>query len=653
MPTDFDVQIGTTKAKIRKTENGGYTRRTIRREIENNLLSQSENPALQSRGDRPALYQTSWAGGSRWWKPLITPQDLTSYFRSNHIDAWSEPGRLVPMNKETSATATGIHGNCVIGVSADGSVYAIGSTNTTDSTNLDVYKWTPASNAFVRETTYMSGVDDAAAPVAMAFDPSDGYFYVLASDGDIGRFKPTATVADDADYITGLTFYAGANIFLQNSNLLFYNGDQIYTIDKTGPSATSRVNDGMGPDFLNGASFATGSIFKKNINLAIATPEGIYYVKNTNQAGQPVAWVFRVERDAAGNWMLHPLATLPPGNVALGITYHLGQVVISASPDWSVVMANAASTFPEIDIYYLGAGGAGVLGSPLGNRNADETPHNFLGSVGPYLYIGGQKRLWVYDGIRGGLHTAFEWATAATKGGYRAMAQVADSDGDRAFGFIGEGASATVFGRVHMGLADDPDTVTNFGDDETHYTLTSNFFDGGLPMEEKELTKVAILREAGDGDQEWTVQISADGGAFADALVHSTTGETYAEADLSGVRGRKFQYRVIYQTKDTKRTPLEALMVGFTTGEQITEWDLMLDGTEMLNIDNTVQDEEEFYDAMKALAAQGAIIDFVDNMQEQGRESGDGAAVEVKVMAVEIVKSKPGESTVRVVLREA
>src|SRR5690606_31191360 len=182
MPTDFDVQIGTTRPKIRKTENGGYTRRTIRREIENNLLSQSENPALQSRGDSPALYQTSWAGGSRWWRPLITPQDLTSYFQSSHLDAWSEPGRLVPMNREVSAAATGIHGNCVVGALHHNSVYAIGSTNTTDSTNLDVYMWINGSNAFNRRSDYSSGVDDAAAPLAMAYDPTDGYFYVLASD---------------------------------------------------------------------------------------------------------------------------------------------------------------------------------------------------------------------------------------------------------------------------------------------------------------------------------------------------------------------------------------------------------------------------------------------------------------------------------------
>lgn len=643
--TDFDVKIGSTWAKIKKTERGGYTRRSVRREIENNLLSQTQNPAMISRADRPALYQTSWAGGSRWYKPLITPQDLTSYFQSNHMDLWSEPGRIVPGNMVGDGANASVHDNCVVGVGA-GAVYAIGDTNTTDSTNLDVYKWTPGSNAFVRETTYMSGVDDAASPLAMAFDPSDEYFYVLADDGDIGRFKPTATVADDINWITGLSFYQGANIFLQNQNLLFYTGDKIHSINKSGPSSTIVANDGMGPDFLDDAA-TTGGIFR-HLRLAIATPEGIYYVKNTNQGGQPVAWVFRVERDAAGNWLLHPISTLPVGNVALGIGYHLGQIIISATPDWAAALANA-TTEAEVNFYYIGEGGAGVLGSPLGNRDADETPYAILGSVGPLLYIGGQKRLWVYDGVRGGLHTAWEWGTAPATGPYVVMAQATNSLGQPTMKFLGAGRIAS----VKVGSLDDPDIVSAFGDDEAHYVLTSNFFDGGLPMEMKELTKVAILRESGDGDQEWTIQISADGGAFADALVHSTSGQSYAEAALSGVTGRKFQYRTIYQTKDSKRTPLEAILVGFTTGEMVTEWDLVLDGDELLNVDNTVQDEEAFYDALKTIAAESDIIEFVDNMQEQGQFSGDSTAVDVKVMAVEIVKDKPGESTIRVLLREA
>lgn len=644
--TDYDVVIAGTKAKVLE-----YRKRTIRREIENNLLSQAAEPLLASRSDHRQLYQTSWADGSQWWQPLIGAGNLNSYFQANHMDVWSEPGKVVPMNKVADAANTGLHDSCVIGVGAQGEVYAIGDTAVDDATQRDVFKWTPASDAFIQESGYSSGVGNAVGPMAMVFDPSDGYFYVIADDNHFERFSPGGATEDAGWITTGFTSYLGANVFLQNQNLMFYSGDQIYSVTKGTPAVTSVFNDGMGPDFLNDISFAgTNPLFRENLHLAISTPEGIYYVKNTRQGGQPVAWVFRVDRDAAGNWIGNPIASLPVGAVALSIAHHLGQVIISASPDWQTVVDNDTNE-AEIVLYFVGEGGMGALGSILGNRDqVDETPYALLGSSGALLYIGGHKRLWVYDGIRGGLHTVWDWTTELAHGPYVAMAWVQDSAGDSSMIFLGRDRIA----RTKTSQTNDPDTVAAFGDDEAHYILDSNFFDGGLPMEIKELTKVAILRDAASGaNQEWTVQISADEGAYADALVHSTTGEVFSEADLTGTTGYQFRYRLIYQTKDTVRNALKALLVTFTTGEMIDEWDLVLDGDELIGPDNEVQDEEAFYDALVTISATKTLTTFSDNMQEQAQETDTATTVNVKVMAVEIAKDKAGESQVRVVLRDA
>ena len=643
--THYDVIINGTKAKVSQ-----YTRRSVRREITENILVQAQIPVFASRDDRRQTYQTSWAGGATWWKPNISLGSEDTFLTSNHMDTWSEPGKVVPANKVSDAANANIHNNCVIGVGAAGIVYAIGESNTTNATYKDVYAWTPGSDAFVRDSGVHSGIADAAGPMAMVYDPADSKFYVITDDDDIERFDPVGN-SQDADWITaGFTSYLGANIFLQNQTLMFYSGDQLYTVDKTEPDVTSVFNDGMGPDFLSDIAFAGSPLFlEANPQLAVSTPEGIYYCKNTRQGGQPQPWVFRVDKDAAGNWIGNPIATLPVGSVALSVAWHLGQLIVSTSPDWQAVVDNDTKE-AEVVLYFVSIeGGMGALGSVLGGRTRlDETPFALLGSDGPYLYIGGHKRLWVYDAVRGGLHIAFEWGTELANGPYVSMAWVADSSGNTNMLFLGADRIALQITTKN----DDPDTVAAFGDDEAHYTLESNYFDAGLPMELKELTAVSLLRDPGDGDQEWTVQVSADDGAYADALVHSTTSEVQASAALSGTTGYVFSYKIIYQTKDTNREALRALLFTFTTGEMIAEWDLVLDGTEMLNIDNETQDPEAFYDSLITLSGKDGIITLVDNYQEHEQETDSATTTKVKVVAVEINKDTPGEAEVRVILRE-
>ena len=654
--TQYDVIIGGTKAKILHGDQAGYRRRSVRQQVEQQLVSQAATSVLSSRLDRIKLYQTSWSGGTRWWKPLLNPNQVDSYFQSNNMDTWSEPGSIVPGNKWASSTAVTIFSPLSKG--ENGSIYAIGTTTVVDGTQQDVFKWTPASNAFVQETGYSSGVPSNR-PLAIVFDPNDNFHYVLVNGGGIDRFDPLGT-QEDKDWISSaFTTFFGSNVFITpNQGVMFYNGDEIWTLDKSGPSVTSVFDDGLGPDFLNANldEDTNPAVWRDNLRLAVSTPEGIYYVKNVaSSKGNIVPWVFRIDKDATGSWIGEPIATLPEGDTALNIIYHMGSIIIATTPNIAANTTTGSPTWFESILYSVDANtGLSVLGSILGRGQLDEAPFALLSSSGPILYIGGHKRIWAYDAARGGIHILGEHGVTLDSGPVHHLTAAIDSGDDPILLMTAgiDSVSTTDVIRIKLAREDDPDTVTNFGDDETHYTLESNYFDGSLPMELKELTKVEILRDAGNGSQEWTVQVSADDGAFADVLVHSTTGETYATATLNGTTGRRFRYKLIYQTKNTTRTPLRALMFTMSTGELITEWDLMLDGAELLNVDNELQDEQAFFDSMVTLSANESIITFIDNMQEQEQLTSDGdSGTKVTVQVIEIIKDKAGESAIRLVLR--
>ncbi len=644
--TKYDVIVGGTKAKIAWDNEGAFRKRYVRREIEQNLLSQSQDPLLTSRGDQRKFFQSSWSGGATWWKPLLVPELISTYFQSNHMDTWSEPGKIVPMNKVVEIADTNIQDSARL-VVADTDLYAVGSTVVVDSTYFDVFKWTPASDAWVQETGYTSGINTSFR--SMSFDNSDQFVYILDTD-TVARFHPSATKSVDANWITGLTFGEGSVITVHNDFVVIYNGRKVLTVDKVAPQVDIIADDGLGVDFLRGMAHSAGSEVVKasEIDLMVGTPEGLYYVKNVYTQGQPTPYVFRVDRNAAGSWIVHPIATLPVGSVALGITYHFGSIIVSTSPDWRGVMKNVANF--EVVLYHVTQGGMGALGSVLGGRNElDESPFKFLSTDGPYLYFSGDKRLWVYDAVRGGFHTVFKFPSVPGGGAWSDMAQVENSSGE----ILNIYTRRDKYALQKINKVNDPDIVTNFGDDETHYTLESNFFDGNLPMELKELTKIALLYDGHEGNQEWTIQISADEGTFADALVASTTSVVYQEAELSGTTGYLFRFKLIYQTKDTLRRGVKAILITFTTGEMIAEWDMLLDGSELLNVDNKLQDESTFYTSMSTLAAIKGVTTLIDNVTRQEQNVSDSATAEkVKVVGVEIVKDKPGESVVRVVLRE-
>lgn len=659
--TDYDVVINGVSAKIKRGEDtAGYRERTTRQEVVQQLVSQSSDSVLTSRGDQRKFYQTSWSQGSQWWQPLYLSNEANGYFDSTMLDTVSKPGSIIPQNKVTIAEQTSVvNPDVVVAADEEGNTYAIGATQDDTGGLDDVVKWDDSTSTWVKETGYNSG--NAAASVKlwdMIYDRSDGYFYHSNVSG-VNRFN-AGTATEDTSWLTGLTFTIGSGLFIiPNQGLGCYDGDTIFTIDKSGPTATEVFDDGIGRDAmyrLNNSSPWSG--IQEQIRLAVSSPEGIYYVKNVHVVGGVQPWIFRVDRDASGLWIGEPIATLPINTVALAVTHFLGQLLVIASSDVGKILYSQATTLhARTELYSIDSqSGISVIGSPMGDRVYDTADANvndrivsFLGTRGTKVYLGGNNRIWIYDAARGGIHPHLEIGGNATD---PIMHMFRPKTDPKEVYVVSRSSTVTKSFYISNEDTDNPDTVTAFGDDETHYTLISNYFDAGLPMELKELVKVELLREVSDGDQEWTVQVSADAGAFADALVHSTASEEYASATLTGTTGRRFRYKLIYQTKDTNRTALKALMFTFATGEMVTEYELLLDGTEFLNVDNETQNPDAFFDSMQTLAAANTSINFSNNYQEFDQAVPVATTSKVKVVRVEIMKSSPGEADVLVVLRE-
>ncbi len=645
--TDYDVIINGTKAKVLRMEDG-YLKRYVRREIDLQLLNQADTPAIASRGDTPAMYQTSWAGGATWWKPLLQGK-VDTYFTARGLDAWSEPGKLVPSNKWTAAAITGT----AVGAIANGD-YLIGSTKVVDATMFDVFRWNAATEAYIQETGYSSGIGSDDAGLKIAFDPNDSYYYVITDDSHIERFQPSGSLEDTDWIITGFTQYPGCNIFLQNEELMMYSGDKLYTIDKGVPSVTQVFNDGMGPEMMNGMGQGGSQqlAYKSQITLAVSTPQGVYYVKNTNQGGKPAPWVFRVNKNAAGQWIGEPIAELPAGSMALSVAWHLGSLIIATTPDAGAALTNqGGKDYYEVIFYHVTNDTMGAIGSMFGARDLMITvPFKIVGSDGPFLYICDWVNLFVYDAVRGGIHHAGVVGGGNNiKGPFSHFNITTDADGDSINLLVGDGESTW---QKRSGQ-DDPNQVSSFDTDLVKSVITSNYWDGNIPMELKELTKVAIQHDPIDQvpNQQFTVQVSVDDGSFATVLKSGTVAAIFKEAALKGKIGYRFQYKIAYETKDIERLAVRSLLFTFATGVMVPEWEMTLDGTEFLNIDNEVQDPLTFRTALETIAGTEAIITLVDNYQDGAQEVDSATTTDVKVQAIQISKDAPDEAKIRVVLR--
>jgi hypothetical protein len=632
----YDITLAGNKYRIlRDAEIGGYRKRFERRQVSEQQARNVNRLVLNSRGDRSVMWQDDWSGGSAWWKPLMSQLTATMYFDATAMDAFSKPGVVLPTNKATNPAATLAADSPMFSDGAE--TYAVSSDTSGAPSAHDLARWTGSD----WDTTSQGSSGVLSGDPVYGVAHKDGLFYLL-SDGYAVTLDPGTSA--DRDTLTGLTVAPGDNIFFSTQGrLLLYVEGIIHEVDLSDMSTSVLVDDGYGPDGVAGLGTSNPRMAATDPKLAVAHSSGVFYAKNVMVDGQPQCFLSRVDRDASGAHIRYPLTTLPLGLMCFGITVHLGSVVMACTRDWRLLLDNdtTASQTPIVEFYAQTQGsGLAVIGSPLRERPT-EMPGKFLGTDNEFLYIGSGKRVWVYDGARGGIHP---WLNPAdqTGGLYDSVASVTLTSGGSAL-MLKRGAASSYYPT----LALDPTTVTNFGDDLTTYSFESNYFDFGLPAEEKTLLEVDIFTEPATADQRFTLQLSADDGAFATVATHSNA--SYSRAQLSSpVTGRRFRYKVIYETKTAALVGLRGLQWGAASGVMVPVWSLAVNGREVLNVENQVMDPEDVFDNLEALAAGYAPVTLVDNFRSQRVD--DSTTHSVLVYEVNIIKNDPNESIISVEL---
>jgi hypothetical protein len=481
----------------------------------------------------------------------------------------------------------------------------------------------------------------------MGYNTDDSFFYLITSTA-ITRFDPVA--GTEGSLLTGLTAVApGATIFAQDGRIVYYNGDILQSVDDPGgtPALSEIADDGMGKDLLDQMA-TTGSFVRvTGPKLAVGTSDGIFYVKNTLQDGQPQAWVFRVDRDSTGANISTPIATLPLGVLAISVAWHLGSLMISATSDWRALLVNdsAKTNDPAVQVWHVTGQNVGLVGVPLGEA-PDETVANFLGSYGPYLFMAGHKRIWVYDAIRGGIHPIYEDASA-DRPGFITMAHVLDSDDDPAYLFVGGQSYLRV---KHQDIAS-ATTVAGFDTDTTTYRLESNYINFGLPLESKTLSRIILAGDSLSASEQYALEVSVDDGAFAQRA--TLTNGSYSVTDVASLNltGRRFRVAIVFETTvAASKSDFRGLRLEATSGETFRIWDLVLDGSEFTNVENEPVDPAEVVDNLRTLAQQEDHFPFISSFDEYDQPAE--ATVQAKMQSLSIQKGDPGESVIRVQLVE-
>lgn len=628
----LDVQVGSYKFRVDRTaEGGGFQQYHIRDENEQARAGSGLNT---SRLDTGVFHQTNWSGGSAWWQPAIDGSSADLYYTAKNMNVWERPGKLMPGNDVELITATGLLADSPL-VAGLGEYAAIGSTSTVNAAYYDAFEYDATSNAWeLASTARTTGVDKTHSIYAMCYDPNDDYYYVAANNF-IHRFK-TSSATFDNQWLA-VTTRNGCNLFVHNGSLFYYDGDVLYSVTKAGPTLVTITDDGQGVDLLGSIATGTGPVDTPSTPLALGTPEGVYYVKNVIERGSCTPYVYRVERDAAGNWTGYAIAVLPSNTIALNITTHLGNVLVATSNDVGKVLANIKTSLYKVLIYEISGSNYQVLGSPLGGESPDETPFSFLGSDGTILFIGGQQRLWAYDGARGGLHPAHEYTTA---GDFIPLSLVVTD-------------SKVMWNRYGTVLAVQTlDSLNNLGNG-AGTQLESGFFDFGLPFEQKRLTGIRIIGEDMTSYDTFTVSVSVDGAAYVSVLVYTSadgfqdsTDYTAMVAGSNPAAGYRFRYKVVYTSsatsgQPTKRPKVAGLMFEAAVGELRKAWRIVVDGTAITNIENQPARAEVVFDNLETIAATNIPQTFIHNLGEY-----DGPAETtryVKLMNVEIRKMSSGE----------
>ncbi len=607
---------------------GHFIKGTIRSLIQEQDIGSG---GATSRSDMRAVFQADWAGGSRWERPLLSEQNLDSYFTSDGFDVTRTPGNVVALPDTTSIATSIINVNPVALARKPNLVYYFEPTGA----GVGLMAWDGSTFAALT-----NDFNTAGQPIDMCWDPALATVFALFANGDVRYITPDSA---GGNVINIGVLHPAGNIFYHNGRLMVWNGNTLQEItDPLGtPALVTVFNDGMGADYTDPMDSNVTDPLSERLwgrRLAFASAEGIYLVKNVIQDGLPTPFIYRVDRDNAGTDIGTPVATLPVGTIALDIYVHLGALIIACTTDIWRFMKNDISNNGNMQtvFYHWANNSLGTIGSPLG-PNPDESVYRFLGSDVGHLYIGGTQRVWVYDAIRGGLHPLFDDQASMANGVWSSMINT-DLSGQEVLQFFHDGGA----GRR---LAISKDEAGNV---MTHQ-LDSNYFDGGLPAEQKSIVSVTLMTDGLVANETWTVTFSADDAAFGSAITFDTDDAKTTKQNLgTPLVGHRFQYRLAYTASADVSTPsvVKGIVVWMVQGEFLQQWRIKLRMMDSANIGNKVVRADTQQTNLEALSTNQAIVTFIDAYRKTA------ATTQVRVQTAVIDKSSTNEGEVDVVLVE-
>lgn len=663
----WDVVLDGNNYRLARGEQQPYVRGFAHDAVEEKeLFNPFLRGTMQSRGDFRSFRQTDWSGGQTWFLPTLPNSGGDTYYASSLMDAWSKPGNLVPLNQftETADANLPFGGNIVRG--EDGNWQLI--TDDTYTTDKLVEQWSAAADAFASAGSFVSGIASANHFSAkQVYDPSDQFTVAIGqgttiniNSQELGKFDVEGATGSTVSSTEGHA--AGANIFYWDGKVMVYDGDNIRELNsgKTAYEATAVTDDGLGYDVFmartgvaDGAAIGAISIGNNVVhhgamNLAIVSDRGVFYVKHVNGERGIEARLFQVEVTETGTYIRSPIGRLPSGMAVLNLSWHLDSLLMIVTPDTWLLKENLSATgYLETQLWHYTQGSIGAIGTfekMTGAGTPAESPYTFPFSKGAVQYISSHDKLWAYDAIRGGVHQVHQFSTDVV-GGLWGGFEDEDSAGDLTTVFVGLNQYHQQKGRYSA----DPKTGSWAAGS---YTLESNYFDFGVPLETKTLRSVHTLFEAGSANETYYIDVEADdaGSWTTVATITCDNGGSVVDTDLTGnaITGNRFRYRIRLQVDSGTNMPeFRGLEFKAVTGEKRSTWTLTLDGTEITNVANVKQRPQDVYDQLVATAEKDGIVSFTDNF---GKIEEDGTAIDVRVDQALLLQNTEGESIIQVQL---
>ena len=643
----WDGTLNGVKFRLRRGD-GAYNRFFSRQQVEEQFVLPTGGRT--SRADRRKFHQTNWAGGSAWWRPLLNENLQDMYQFSRGLDVFSQAGNVVALNKTTSNTPT----DRGMTTGNNGAFMVVGPFDSyfstvvgVDSTGLKLRYWDHGTAAWVNST--QSFASDFSLLRHIAYNLGDENYYV-ASSSTVARMPKNNSSAAVA--MTGATYPGlGFNtVFVPGltGRMNVWDGDKLYEVNDDDTFSVV-TDDGFG-NCISGEMDTIGTLTiepRVACKTAVSTSEGIYYVKSIWSGGVPQPWLFRVERDAAGNTVSVPVATLPPGRLALSLGWAMGTPIIVTTRDWALALENDGTDY-STEVWSVFGGTLGLLGQIYARDPDDytaeeptETVCQFIGTHDDLVLFGSTNGIWGYDAVRGGIHKLWEYSPHQ----------------ENEYAFLqwprqNKVLTSSVEISDITGTYDVP--TSTLGTDDDTMTLYSAFFDFNLPGEDKTITKVkTVSNEAGIATtNQWRVHIIDEAGNVTD-INHDHTNVQEKETTGLSITGEKFRYRLIYEqtSGSAQPQPLAGIFITAESGETVQGWQLIVDGTEFMNVENEVQNPETVYDNWVTLGQNQTAITFEDNFEAYDR--ADKTSHTVRVQSVQIQKTDAAESIVQVTLIDA